>query len=71
MHCSHSVYKNAALKPKYAALAAQSSSGSVLVQFSVMWFFLLSHRFIIQLSSKTHVELNANRMEDPQLGLEQ
>lgn len=30
-----------------------------------MWFLSLSRRFIIQLSSKTHVKLEMNRAEDP------
>lgn len=70
-HVATALIKNAVWKPKYSASTAQSSSGSLLVQSSAVWFFLSSHRFIIQLSSKTHVKLNINRTEDPLLGREQ
>lgn len=70
-HVATALIKKAALKPKYSAFTAQSSPGSLSVQSSAVWFFLLSHRFIIQLSSKTHVKLNINRTEDPLVGPEQ
>lgn len=50
----------AALKPKYSAFTAQSCSGRLSLQLGVLRFLLLSHRFIIQLSSKTHAKLHVN-----------